>query len=58
LSSCSPVSDGAMTSGRSSGITAIVPPDTYPTEIWEELVRQGRLKSAGRGMYELPDEIH
>lgn len=35
-------------------ITAIKPPDQYPPEIWEELVKQGRLKNAGRGMYELP----
>jgi hypothetical protein len=45
---------GPMSSGRSSGIVAITPPDQYPTEIWEELVRQGRLRRAGSGMYELP----
>jgi hypothetical protein len=45
---------GPMSSGRSSGIVAITPPDQYPAEIWEELVRQGRLRRAGSGMYELP----
>jgi hypothetical protein len=45
---------GPMSSGRSSGIVAITPPDQYPPEIWEELVRQNKLKSAGSGMYELP----
>lgn len=34
-------------------ITAINPPDQYPREVWEELVAQGKLKPAGRGMYEL-----
>jgi hypothetical protein len=45
---------GPMSSGRSSGIVAITPPDQYPAEIWEELARQGKLRHAGSGMYELP----
>ncbi len=44
---------GPMSSGRASGIVGITPPDQYPTEVWEELVRQGRLRRAGGGMYEL-----
>lgn len=36
-----------------ASITAITPPDQYPKEIWDELVTQGKLKSVGRGMYEL-----
>jgi hypothetical protein len=44
---------GPMSSGRESGIVAITPPDQYPEEIWEELVRQKRLKRVGDGMYEL-----
>ena len=44
---------GPMSSGRPSGIVAITPPDQYPPEIWEELTRQGKLKRAGSGMYEL-----
>ncbi len=47
---------GAMTSGGKSGITAIAPPARYPEEIWIELVRQGRLRKAEFGMYELPSE--
>ncbi|MEE9269896.1 MAG: hypothetical protein V3V49_06510 [Candidatus Krumholzibacteria bacterium] len=44
---------GAMTGGRTSGIVAIVPPSQYPQALWDELVRQGRLKSSSRGLYEL-----
>ncbi len=44
---------GPMSSGRNSGIVGITPPDQYPTAVWEELVRQGKLRSAGSGMYEL-----
>jgi hypothetical protein len=39
--------------GRDSSIIAIVPPIEYPAEVWDELVRQGKLKRAGRGTYEL-----
>ncbi len=45
---------GPMSSGRKSGIVAIMPPDQYPRAVWDELVRQGRLKNAGSGLYELP----
>jgi hypothetical protein len=45
---------GPMSSGRTSGIVAITPPDQYPPAVWEELARQGKLRSAGSGLYELP----
>ena len=45
-----------MTSGRGSGIVAITPPAQFPAAIWDELVRLGRLKRAGHGMYELGEE--
>lgn len=41
-----------LSGGRASGIVAITPPDQYPRAVWEALVKQGRLKSAGSGMYE------
>jgi len=44
---------GPMSSGRDSGIVAIMPPDQYPDAVWEELARQGKIKRAGSGMYEL-----
>jgi len=44
------------TSGKESGIVAIMPPDQFPAVVWEELVRQGKLKKAGHGTYELGEE--
>lgn len=43
---------GALSSGD-KGLTAVSPPDTYGAEVWEQLARQGRLKSVGYGLYEL-----
>jgi len=47
---------GPMSSGRRSAIVGITPPERYPRSVWDELVRQGRLLDAKRGMYELPPE--
>jgi hypothetical protein len=44
---------GPMSSGRKSGIVGITPPDQYPQALWDELVRQGKLKRTS-GLYELP----
>ncbi len=52
----SKVSRRAVTSGRASEIVAITPPGQFPPAVWEELVRQGRLKNAGHGSYELAEE--
>jgi hypothetical protein len=49
----SKVGVGPMSGGRSSVILAITPPDQYPHAVWEELARQGKLKHAGQGLYEL-----
>ena len=46
---------GPMSSGRSSGIVAITPPNQYPKAVWDELVARGRLKYAGQGLYQLAD---
>lgn len=48
---------GAMSSGGKSGIVAITPPARFPPAVWEELVRQGKLRKAGYGLYELADEL-
>jgi hypothetical protein len=32
------------------------PPATYPQAVWDELVRQNKLKKAGYGQYELVSE--
>ena len=44
---------GPMSSGRESGIVAITPPDQYPQAVWDELVRQGKLKKTSLRLYEL-----
>ena len=44
------------TSGQGSGIVAITPPNQFGQAVWDELVKQGKLKHAGRGTYELIEE--
>lgn len=43
-------------SGRKSSVVAIVPPDQHPIEVYDELARQGKLRKAGHGMFELIGE--
>ena len=47
---------GALSGGKNSGIVAIRPPDSYPQEVWKELVKQGKLRYEGGGLYELIDD--
>jgi hypothetical protein len=44
------------TSGRPSAIVAIMPPNQFSQAVWDELVKQGKLKHAGHGTYELVQE--
>src|SRR5262245_46218260 len=44
-----------LTTGKGSGIVAITPPNDFPQAVWDELVKQGRLKYAGHGTYELAE---
>ena len=44
---------GPLSGGRDSGLVAIRPPAKFAQEVWDELVRQGKLKDAGHGLYEL-----
>ena len=46
---------GPLSGGRRSEIVAITPPNDYAQAVWDELVRQGKLKKAGRGTYELAE---
>jgi hypothetical protein len=48
----SQISKSPLTGGRST-ILSITPPNQYPTEVWDALVKDGKLKYAGQGMYEL-----
>ena len=52
----SQLSKNPLSTGRGHGIVAIVPPVDYPQSVWDELVRLGRLKRAGQGLYELVAE--
>jgi hypothetical protein len=42
-------------SGGAQGLYAITPPSQFPREVWEELVKQGKLRDAGHGLYKLED---
>ena len=45
-----------LTGGKHSDVVAIMPPHQYPPEVWQELVKRGRLKDAGGGFYELVEQ--
>lgn len=45
---------GPLSSGQKSAIVGIAAPREYPRAVWEELVKQGRLKHAGSGLYSMP----
>jgi hypothetical protein len=42
-----------LSKGAGSSSMAISPPMEWPDEVWRELVRQGKLRDAGHGFYEL-----
>jgi hypothetical protein len=42
--------------GKHSSIVAIEPPLDFDRRIWDELVKQGKLKATKHGMYELVEE--
>jgi hypothetical protein len=44
-----------LSSGRQSGIVGITPPNSHPREVWEELVRIGRLRKSRDGLYEMTE---
>jgi hypothetical protein len=41
-----------LTKGAKSTIAGIIPPREWPEAVWQELVRQGKLRYLGRGFYE------
>jgi hypothetical protein len=43
-----------LSGGQRSAIVGIAGPREYPKAVWEELVKQGRLKHAGSGLYSMP----
>ena len=46
---------GPMSGGNKSSVLAITPPNQFPRDVWEELAEQGKIKRAGRGVYELTE---
>jgi hypothetical protein len=42
-----------LTKGKAASAAAIIPPDEWPESVWQELVRQGKLRCIGHGFYEL-----
>jgi hypothetical protein len=45
---------GPLSAGSKSAIVGIEGPREYPRAVWDELVKQGRLKHAGSGLYAMP----
>jgi hypothetical protein len=52
----SKIAGGPLSKGHSADIVAITPPNQYGPEVWDALVKQGKLKYVGDGMYELVQE--
>lgn len=56
LDSDSKLTNRALTGG-SHTVTAITPPNTFSTAVWEKLAQQGKIKRSGQGLYALvPDK--
>ena len=47
---------GGLLSGRAGNIVAISPPNQFSQAVWDELVRQGKLKKIDSGTYGLAEE--
>lgn len=43
-----------LSSGQKSSLAGIRPPDQFPIEAYDELVKQGRLKRSSIGFYSMP----
>jgi hypothetical protein len=43
-----------LSSGGKNAIVGITAPKEFPKAVWEELVKQGRIKRAGSGLYSMP----
>ena len=49
----SSASRNPLSKGETSHILGVRPPEQYPAEIWEYLVKQGKLRDGGHGLLEL-----
>jgi hypothetical protein len=52
----SKIAGGPLSKGKGAEIVAISPPHQFSQAIWDELVKQGKLRSVGDGLYELVPE--
>jgi hypothetical protein len=52
----SKISASPLSKGKGAEIVAISPPNQYGPAIWETLVKQGKLRHVGDGLYELVPE--
>lgn len=44
---------GPTSSGQSSGICAVTPPNQFSRAVWQELANQGKIRHDGGGLYSL-----
>lgn len=54
LAAESSLSGGPLSGGSDFTVIGIQPPVRYPMEVWNELARQNRLVTDGKGTFELP----
>lgn len=54
LAAESSLSGGPLSGGSDFTVVGIMPPPRYPKEVWNELARQKRLVTDGKGTFELP----
>ncbi len=52
----SKIAGGPLSKGKGAEIVAISPPNQFSQAIWDALVKQGKLRSVGDGLYELVPE--
>jgi hypothetical protein len=43
-----------LTGGKKADDISIQPPNDFPSAVWKELARQGRIKDSGGGFYKMP----
>jgi hypothetical protein len=48
----SKIAGGPLSKGKGAEIVAISPPNHIPQAIWDELVKKGKLRKVGDGLYE------
>jgi hypothetical protein len=52
----SKIAGGPLSKGKGPEIVAISPPNQFPQPVWDELVKQGKLKYVGDGLYEIIEQ--